>query len=81
MGTHLIVLGESYPMNTHITGFRWFSKIFASLCFGRKQPQHWKGFIKFFHFGVTYFHGRAVRGSLAQAGQYYKDFSASQNVC
>ena len=22
---------ESYPMNTNMTGFRWFSKIFASL--------------------------------------------------
>ena len=26
-------LGESYPMNTNMTGFGWFSKIFASLCF------------------------------------------------
>ena len=25
--THLRVLGESYPMNTNTTGFRWFSKI------------------------------------------------------
>ena len=29
-------------MNTNMTGFRSLSKIFASLCFGRKQPQHWK---------------------------------------
>ena len=43
MGIHLRVVSESYPMNTNMTGFRWFSKIFASLCFGRKQPQHWKG--------------------------------------
>ena len=35
MGTHLRVLSESYPMNTNMIGFRWFSKIFASLCFGR----------------------------------------------
>ena len=27
MGTQLRVLIESYPMNTNITGFRWFSKI------------------------------------------------------
>ena len=27
---------ESYPMNTNATGFKWFSKLFASLCFGRK---------------------------------------------
>ena len=33
MGTHLRVLGRSYPMNTNMVGFRWFSKIFASLCF------------------------------------------------
>ena len=25
-----------YPINTYKIGFRWFSKIFASLCFGRK---------------------------------------------
>ena len=30
-------------MSTNTTGFRWFSKIFASLCFGRKSPKHWKG--------------------------------------
>ena len=34
---------ESYPMNTNMTWFRWFSKIFASLCFGQKSPPHWKG--------------------------------------
>ena len=44
MGTHLRLLGESYPMNTNMTGFRWLSKIFASLCFGQKQLQHWKGY-------------------------------------
>ena len=33
MGTHLRVLIKSYPMNTKMIGFRWFSKIFASLCF------------------------------------------------
>ena len=27
MGTHLRVLSESYPMNTNITAFIWFSKI------------------------------------------------------
>ena len=27
MGTHLIVLSESYPMTTNTTGFRWFSTI------------------------------------------------------
>ena len=35
MGTHLSVLCEGYLMNTNMTGFKWFSKIFASKCFGR----------------------------------------------
>ena len=35
MGTNLRVLSESYPMNTNMTWFRGYSKIFASLCFGR----------------------------------------------
>ena len=35
MGTHLRVLSKSYLMNTNMTGFRCFSKIFAFLCFGR----------------------------------------------
>ena len=30
------VLSKSYQINTNMTGFRGFSKIFASLCFGRK---------------------------------------------
>ena len=36
MGTHLKVLGESFPMNTNMTGFRWSSKYFASLRLERK---------------------------------------------
>ena len=35
MGTHLKVLSESFPMNTNMTGFRWFSKIFEFLCLGQ----------------------------------------------
>ena len=31
MGTQLRVLSKSYPMNTNMIGFRWFSKIFASI--------------------------------------------------
>ena len=34
MGTHMKDLGESFPMNTNMTGFRRFSISFASLCFG-----------------------------------------------
>ena len=30
-GTHLKVLSKSFPMNTNMKGFRWFSKIFAPL--------------------------------------------------
>ena len=36
MGTHLRVLCKSFLMSTNMTGFGWFSKIFASVCFGRK---------------------------------------------
>ena len=36
MDTHLRVLSKIYPISTNMTGFRGFSKIFASLCFGRK---------------------------------------------
>ena len=36
MGTHLRELSESYLMNINMTGFQWFSKILASLCFGQK---------------------------------------------
>ena len=31
-GTHMVVLSESFLMSTNMTGFRWFSKIFAILC-------------------------------------------------
>ena len=31
MGTHLRVLIESFPMNTNMTGLRWFSITFVSL--------------------------------------------------
>ena len=30
-GTHLRAVLESYLMNTNMTGFRWYSHIFASL--------------------------------------------------
>ena len=33
MGSHLRLLSESYVMITDMTGFRWFSKFFASLNF------------------------------------------------
>ena len=42
MGTLLRILSESYPMNTNMTGFGRFSKIFVSLCFVQKEPQHWR---------------------------------------
>ena len=29
------VLSESIPMNTNMTGLRWFSNLFASLSIGR----------------------------------------------
>ena len=36
MGTHLRQLSESYPMNTNMTGFRWFSKNICVLVFWSK---------------------------------------------
>ena len=36
MGTHLRVLSESFPMNTHMTGFRCFFRNLCLLSFGRK---------------------------------------------
>ena len=39
MGTHLRVLSDSYPMNTNMTGFRWFSKIFVSSIGRARNPQ------------------------------------------
>ena len=32
-GAHLRVLSKSHPMNTNMTGFKWFSKIFAQMVF------------------------------------------------
>ena len=43
MGTYVEVLSESFPMNTNMTEFRWFSNIFASLCF--RVPSALKGII------------------------------------
>ena len=43
MGTRLRLLSESYPMNTNVTGFKWFSKIFAFLCFGMKVASALEG--------------------------------------
>ena len=36
MGTHPKVLSESYPMNTNMAGFRWFSKVLVYLWFEKK---------------------------------------------
>ena len=37
MGTHLRVLCKSYHINTNMTGFKWFSKEFVSMCFGKSS--------------------------------------------
>ena len=55
MGTHLRVLSESYPMNTHMTWFRWFSEIFAfldksSLSIGRVKTNDPYAYLHGFHF-------------------------------
>ena len=45
MGTPLRVLSELYPINTNITGFNRFSKLFASLCFWTKVASALEGFV------------------------------------
>ena len=37
MGIYPIALGESFHMNTNLTGFRWFSKRYAFFCHGRQK--------------------------------------------
>ena len=37
MGTHLRVLSESFPMNTNITWFRWFSKMLHPCALGESS--------------------------------------------
>ena len=46
MSTHLIVLSKSYPMNTNMKGFRWFSKIFAIIVLQRKVASALEGLNK-----------------------------------
>ena len=44
IGTHLTVLSESYPMNTNMTGFRWFSKIlvlWTKVAISLEWSRHW----------------------------------------
>ena len=50
MGTHIRVLGESFPMSTHLTVFKWFSKNICAPVLWRKVAlaleeliQHVKG--------------------------------------
>ena len=47
MGIHLRVLSESYPMNSNITGFRWFSKVFASFVLWMKVASALEGLKKY----------------------------------
>ena len=42
-GTHMRVLEENYPMNTNMTGFWWFSEMFASLFFWAKVASSLEG--------------------------------------
>ena len=43
MGTHLKVLCKTFSINTNMTGFKCFSKTFASLCFGWKLASALEG--------------------------------------
>ena len=42
-GTSLRVLSESYPMNTNLTGFRWFSKTLCIHVLGTKVTSTYEG--------------------------------------
>ena len=60
MGTHLRELRESYPMNTNMTGFRWFLCVFAFLYFGQMYTQHMKGYNNIFVQSHGYFGFQAL---------------------
>ena len=70
VGTHLRVLSESYPMNTNVTGFRWFSKILlpcaldeSSLSIGRVTSNE-----------------SSYCADDVKIGIWYKSFRTSQNT-
>ena len=46
MGTHMRVLSESYPVNTNITGFGWFSKKVCVLVLWTKVVSALEGLLK-----------------------------------
>ena len=48
MGTHLIELNESYPMNTYLAGFRWFSKKSRVLVLWTKMVSALEGLIVYY---------------------------------
>ena len=54
MGINLRVLSENYPMNTNMTGFRWFSKSFASLCFEWELALALEGLIQLMFVALEY---------------------------
>ena len=43
MGTHMRVLNKSYPMNTNMIGFRWFSKNLCVLVLWMKVASAFEG--------------------------------------
>ena len=45
MGTQPRVLGESFPMNTNMTGFRWFSKNLGVFVLWMKDASALEGLI------------------------------------
>ena len=49
MGTHMRVLSESFPMNTNMTGFRWFSKKDCILVIWKKVASALEGLRQFGH--------------------------------
>ena len=68
MGTHQRVLSESYPMNTNMTGLRWFSNL---LC-----PYDWTKVVSTLE-GLTL----PMLRLLSSKAQGHKDFGKPSKHC
>ena len=58
MGTHMKVLGESFPMNTNMTGFRWFFENICVLVLWMKEASSLEGLYRVSEQEISAPHGR-----------------------
>ena len=71
MGTHLRVHSESYPMNTNMTGFKWFSIFFAFLCFVDILSTHrWVSLCQGFYHFTGFLHLKFCIGHISHHQQH-----------